>query len=60
MSKTTKSARIQTIIIVNPNNSTKQAVVNIWYIGDDIVLGGIGWCEYFDYEEIQKAKEKVK
>jgi hypothetical protein len=45
---------------VNPNNPTKQAVVNIWFVGDDIVLGGLEWYEYYEYEKIQKLKLKTK
>ena len=58
--KRKEKVRLQTIIITNPNNPIKQAVLNIYFLGDDIVLGGIGWFEYFDYEKIQKKKEKAR
>jgi len=48
---------LQTITVVNPNFRTSQAVLNIWFIGKDIVIGGIGWYEYQEYEKLQK-KEK--
>ena len=50
-------AKVQTITIVNPNDSTRQAVLNIWFIGKDIVIGGVGWYEYYDYEELLKKGE---
>ena len=49
--------KLQTITITNPNNLTKQAVLNIYFIGDDIVFGGINWYEYFDYEKMQQEKK---
>jgi hypothetical protein len=52
-----KKTRLQTIIITNPNNPLKQAVLNIYFIGNDIVVGGIGWYEYFEYEKMME-KEK--
>ena len=55
-----RKVRLQSVTITNPNNPIKQAVLNIYFLGDDIVLGGIGWFEYFDYEKIQKKKEKAR
>ena len=52
--------KLQTITIVNPNDPTRQAILNIWFIGKDIVLGGIGWIEYYDYEEQKKREERAK
>jgi len=54
-----KKFHLQTIIITNPNNPTKQAVLNIYFMDDDIVFGGIGWYEYFDYEKVHNKKEKT-
>jgi hypothetical protein len=47
----TKPIKLQTITVTNPNDQTRQAVLNIWFIGKDIVIGGIGWTEYYDYEK---------
>lgn len=56
MSETKSKIKLQTITIVNPNDQTQQAVLNIWFIGKDIVIDGIGWYEYYDYEKLQKIK----
>lgn len=60
MKKKDKKISLQTMMIVNPHDQTQQAVLNIWFIGKDIVIGGIGWYEYYDYEKLNKAKVKNK
>lgn len=50
-----KPVKSQSILIINPNNpEAVKAVIDIWFIGDDIVLGGLGWYEYGDYEKMKK------
>ena len=51
--------KLQTIQIHHPDNPVRTAVLNIWFMDNgDIVIGGIGWYERFDYDELQKEKEE--
>ena len=50
--------KLQTITIQHPDKLTRSAVLNIWFMDNgDIVIGGIGWYERFDYDKLQKEKE---
>jgi hypothetical protein len=50
----------QQIKIVNPNRHDgvlpSEALLDIWFIENEIVIGGFGWYEYNDYLRIQKMK----
>jgi len=39
--------------IQHPEQPNKKAIVNLWFMDNgDIVLGGVGWYEYNDYEKL--------
>ena len=48
----------QTVVIQHPDYSDIKAILDVWFIGKDIVFGGIGWFEFFDYEKQIKEKNK--
>lgn len=48
----------QIVTIQHPKHPEVKAILNIWFMGKDIVLGGFGWFEYFDYEELHREREK--
>lgn len=56
MTEKEKKISLQTITIANPHNPVKQAVLNIWFVDDDIVIGGINWFEYYEYKKLNKTK----
>jgi hypothetical protein len=50
----------QQIKIVNPNRHDgvlpSEAFLDIWFIDNDIVIGGFGWYEHEEYQKLQKMK----
>lgn len=44
----------QIVTIQHPDYPDITAILNVWFVEKDIVLGGLGWFEYNDYEEMHR------
>ena len=49
----------QIVTIQHPEHPKVKALLNIWFMEEDIVLGGLGWHEYNNYEKLHQENKKL-